>query len=242
MYEERIYRKYMNSVGLVNFTVVEQETDLHVSAKLNLEEETKVYVKYYRKQISDYIKKNPIFLESLIPIEVEDNMPEIVKHMAWAGQMAEVGPMASVAGAISHYVGNDILKVSSEIIIENGGDLFINSINDKNVLIYAGTSPFSNNIAISIRKEKMPVGVCTSAGTIGHSLSFGNAEAVVVISKDTLLADAVATSVGNIVKTENDINSGLQFGSTINGIDGIAIIIKEKLGVWGDIQLIDINK
>lgn len=242
MHEERTYRKHMNSVDLVNFTVVEQETDLHVSAKHNLEEEIREYVKYYRKHISDYIKKNPLFLESLVPIEVNDYAPKIVKHMAWAGKMAEVGPMASVAGALSHYVGNDIIKLSNEIIIENGGDLFINSVNDKNVLVYAGTSPFSNNIGITIRKEKMPIGVCTSAGTIGHSLSFGNADAVVVISKDTLLADAVATAVGNIVKTDDDINSGLQFGSSIKGIEGILIIIKDKLGVWGDIQLIDANK
>ncbi len=242
MYEERIYRKHINSTDLVSFTVVERETDLHVSAKHNLEKEIREYLKFYRKQIMDYINKNPLFQKSLIPIEVEDKVPKIIKHMAWAGQMAGVGPMASVAGAISHYVGNDIIKITNEIIIENGGDLFINSVNDKNVLVYAGTSPFSNKIGITIRKEKMPIGVCTSAGTVGHSLSFGNADAVVVISKDTLLADAVATAVGNIVKSENDINYGLEFGNSIKDIEGILIIIKDKLGIWGDIQLIDVNK
>lgn len=242
MYEERIYRKNLNSKGLMNFTVVEQETDLHVSAKLNLEKEVREYIKYYRKQIRDYIKINQLFKDSLIPIEVEGNTQTIIQHMAWAGQKAGVGPMASVAGAIAHYVGNDILRFSNEIIIENGGDLFINSFTDKNILVYAGKSIFSNKLAISIKKESMPIGVCTSAGTVGHSLSFGNTDAVVVISKDTLLADAVATAVGNIVMTDNDINYGLQFANSIIGIEGVLIIIKDKLGVWGEIQLIDMNK
>lgn len=241
MYEERTYRKRMHPQGLISFTVIEKETDLHVSANNNLENETREYVLFYRQQITDYIKHNPQFQKSLIPVEVENNSAEIIKHMAWAGKMAQVGPMASVAGAISHYVGNDLLKISNELIIENGGDIFINSVKDRKMLVYAGDSPFSNNLAMIIKKERMPIGICTSAGTVGHSLSYGNTDAVVIISKDTLLADAVATAVGNVVKTVNDINSGIEFGSSIKGIEGILIIIKDKLGVWGNIELAEIN-
>lgn len=177
----------------------------------------------------------------MIPIDLNNEQPELVKHMVEASKLANVGPMACVAGAISQYVGNSIMKLSNEVIIENGGDLFINSDEDKKVLIFAGDSPFSNNIALKVSKENMPIGICTSAGTIGHSLSFGNADAVVVLSKDTLLADSVATSVGNIVKSIDDIEEGIDYGSSINGILGILIIIKDKMGVWGDIQVVDPN-
>ena len=227
----------MKPQGLINFTVVEEETDLHISANINLEIETRKHVRIYRQQIIDYISKNPLFKESLIPIEVDSNSPEIVRHMAWAGEMAQVGPMASVAGAIAHYVGNALLKSSNEIIVENGGDIFINSKKERSVLISAGNSLFSDKLAIIIKKERMPLGICTSAGTVGHSLSFGNADAVVILSKDTLLADAVATAVANIIKTVNDINTGIDYGNSIKGVEGILVIIEDKLGVWGNVEL-----
>lgn len=241
MYSERTYRSQMNPIGLVSYTVKDRETDLHVSTKINLQNEVKKYVQIYRRIIEEYIKKDENFESSLIPIDLNNEQPELVKHMVEASKLANVGPMACVAGAISQYVGNSIMKLSNEVIIENGGDLFINSDEDKKVLIFAGDSPFSNNIALKVSKENMPIGICTSAGTIGHSLSFGNADAVVVLSKDTLLADSVATSVGNIVKSIDDIEEGIDYGSSINGILGILIIIKDKMGVWGDIQVVDPN-
>lgn len=241
MYVNRTYRKQMKPVGLINYTVLEQETDLFVSTRTNLQKEVKEYIHLYRNLIEEYIKKNSEFQKSLIPIDVDFSSPDIIKHMANASKQANVGPMACVAGAISHYIGKSIMKLSDEVIIENGGDLFINSHADKRVLLFAGESPFSNNIAIKISKEIMPVGVCTSAGTIGHSLSFGNADAVVVISKDTLLADAVATAVGNLIKTVDDIDKGIEYGSSIQGVLGILIVIKDKMGIWGDVQIVDPN-
>ena len=45
--------------------------------------------------------------------------------MIKASLAANVGPMASVAGAISEYVANDLLKMSQNVIVENGGDIYL---------------------------------------------------------------------------------------------------------------------
>lgn len=238
MYEKRFYRDYMKADKFINFTVIDKESDLHISAKTNLEKEAKKYLEKYRNDIKSYGDKNINFYKSLAPIEVSNEADEVVKHMAKAAKCANVGPMAAVAGAISQYVGLDLLKYTDEIMIENGGDIFIKTDKERKILIYAGASPFSEEIALLISPEDTPLGICTSAGSLGHSLSFGNADAVVVLSKDTLLADATATAIGNIIKEPSDIEKGIQYGKAIEGIEGILIIIKDKMGAWGKIELV----
>jgi ApbE superfamily uncharacterized protein (UPF0280 family) len=148
-----------------------------------------------------------------------------------------VGPMAAVAGAISQYVGSDLRQFSRNVIIENGGDDYIFSERDVIASIYAGKSPFGDKLRIKLKAQDLPMGVCTSSGTIGHSLSFGRADAVTVLSKSAILADAAATAIGNRVKDKTCINESLHWGMSIEEVLGVLIIIDDKLGMAGQIEL-----
>ena len=172
-----------------------------------------------------------------MPVAPKETHPYIVERMCDAAQKANVGPMAAVAGAFSELVGLKLLEHSKEVIVENGGDLFIKSDSIRKIGIYAGKSPLSGKIALEIKPENTPIGVCTSSGTVGHSLSFGRADAVVIVSKDTFLADAAATATGNMVKDAEDIEKAISFASSINGVIGVLIISGDKMGMWGDIKL-----
>ena len=88
---------------------------------------------------------------------------------------------------------------------------------------------------------KKPAAVCTSSGTVGHSLSLGNADAVCVLSESCSLADAAATSIGNHIKSKSDIPKAIDIGKNINGINGIAIIMGDEIGLWGNLELIPVN-
>lgn len=238
MYQARVYREGLQSSGLVNFLVSELETDLYVVAKTDLTAEVSAAVKKYREQIIRYIKEHPGFETSLEPVNASVTAPLIVQHMCDAGRACDVGPMAAVAGAIAHYVGNDIMTLSDELIIENGGDIFLNSNRDRIVSVFAGDSPLSDKVALRLRAEHLPLGVCTSSGTVGHSLSFGQADAAVVVAQDTLLADAAATKLGNLVKSEKEIDKSLELIATIDGVLGAIVIYKSYLGVIGEIELV----
>ncbi|MFH1612311.1 MAG: UPF0280 family protein [bacterium] len=185
------------------------------------------------------MKQNPLFLTSLEPIYLEKNVPSIVKEMIKASAKVGVGPMAAVAGAIAEFVGKTLLNYSKEIIVENGGDIFIKSSKKRYIGIYAGNSFFTKKIAIEIFPEKTPLGICTSSGTVGHSLSFGKADAVTIISSSTALSDAAATAVGNLIKNELDIFQGIEFVKNINGLKGVLIIKNDKIGIWGDIKIVN---
>jgi ApbE superfamily uncharacterized protein (UPF0280 family) len=237
MYEPRTYRNLVKTDDLINVEVVVKETDLLIRAETNLSGEARESVLKYRHQLETYIGMNPEFQRSLVPLKRDPYAPEIVQEMIRTSQLANVGPMAAVAGAIAESVSKDLLKLSREVIVENGGDIYLVTSKERTIGIYAGESPLSLKVGIVIRPDESPLGVCTSSGTIGPSLSFGKADAICILSKSAALADAAATSIGNIIQGEKDIESGLERGKEIEGVLGVLIVVGEKMGVWGDIKL-----
>jgi ApbE superfamily uncharacterized protein (UPF0280 family) len=237
MYEERTYRELVKTDDLVNFEVIVKETDLLVRAERDLSKETRESIFKYRHQLETYIAMRPEFVKSLIPVNEDPHAPEIVKEMIRVSALARVGPMAAVAGAMAEYVSKDLIEISKEVIVENGGDIYLVTSRERMVGIYAGTSPLSMKLGIVVLPGDSPMGVCTSSGTVGPSLSFGKADAVCILSKSAALADAAATAVGNVVREKKDIERGLEKGKEVEGVLGTLIIVGERMGAWGNIRL-----
>jgi hypothetical protein len=239
MYQPRTYRNLINPKNLITFKVCYKETDLLISASKDLKDISYKLLKKYYIEIKNYINKNPKWAKALSPIEVKDEVTEIIKKMNKASNLANVGPMAAVAGAIAEFVGKKLTNYVEEIIIENGGDIFIKTKISRTILIYAGKSPLSNKIGIKI-KPTLSLGICTSSATVGHSLSFGKADAVTIIAESAAIADAYATSFCNQVKSKKDIEKITKEIKNHPLILGIVIIKDDKLGVWGNIELVRI--
>jgi ApbE superfamily uncharacterized protein (UPF0280 family) len=236
-YQKRAYRNLIKSSRLQAFTVVVQETDLCVHAKTNLEDITKELVLQYRGYLEAYIRKNPDFARTMQPWRLNGPAPNIVDAMVRAGANVGVGPMASVAGAIAESVGRDLLRHTDEVIVENGGDIFLKTKEPTTIGIYAGNSPLSLKLGLRVDSSKAPSAVCTSSGTVGHSFSLGKADAVCVVSDSCPLADAAATSLGNLIQTKRDIRQAVETGKLIKGIKGLAIILDDDIGLWGELDL-----
>ena len=239
-YQERSYRNLLSDDGLFSFQVTVKETDLYIKATQDLREMARQAIIHHRFQLEQYISKYPEFFRSLVPLATDEYAPPIVRDMIQAAQCAGVGPMAAVAGAMAESVGKDLLVSSAEVIVENGGDIFIQSAKELKVGIFAGKSPLSFRVGLKIPAANHGWGVCTSSGTVGPSLSFGRADAVCVLAPSASLADAAATAVGNIVGSSTDLPKGLEKAQTIPGLTGAVIIIGDKLGAWGDMELTEI--
>ncbi len=209
-----------------------------VHADKLLAAEAKELVLEHRGYIEAYIKAHPDFLTSLKPWRVQRPVPNIISDMANAAAQAGVGPMAAVAGAIGEHVGLGLLEIADEVIVENGGDVFVKTNSPATVAIFAGGSPLSMQLGIQLDCERMPAGVCTSSGTLGHSLSLGRADAVCVLAESCAVADAAATSIGNLVRSAADIDLAIAAGKKIAEIAGIVVICGDKIGAWGDLTLI----
>jgi len=239
-YQERGYRNLLPDSNLISFQVAVKETDLYIKATRDLQGLARDSVIRHRYHLERYISRHPEFFSSLVPLTAADYAPPIVKEMMKAAQCAGVGPMAAVAGAMAESVGRDLLKESPEIIVENGGDVFLRSSRALQVGIFAGNSPLSFKVGLRVPPAEHGWGVCTSSGTVGPSLSFGRADAVCILSRSASLADAAATAVGNVVGCPGDLSKGLEKAQTIDGLTGVVIIIEGKLAAWGEVELIEI--
>ena len=239
-YRKRTYRRLVRAEGLVAFEVRLRETDLQILAPEDVTATALDLVRLYRNQLENYIAQNPLFLTTLSPLPLDRLAPALVQEMFQAATAAGVGPMAAVAGVIAEFVGRGLQERHglAEIIVENGGDIYLHRQVDATVAIFAGASPLSKKVGIRLRAQQTPTGICTSSATVGHSLSLGRADAVTVVAASTALADAVATRIGNETINDRDINQALAVAATITGVDGVLIIKGKTMGVWGDLQLV----
>ena len=242
-YRARSYRRFHDQTDLIAVQVRIQETDLHILATRDVKERASELVLQYRLQIEKYIVKHPLFLATLDPLPPDFLAPPLVREMLAAGQKAGVGPMAAVAGTIAEFVGKALLAEGvEEIIVENGGDIFMQRNKECTIAIFAGQSPLSYKIGLRLPASLMPVGVCTSSGTIGHSLSFGKADAAVVVARSTALADAAATRIGNEVDislgAKKAVEQALAKAKEIEGIEGAVVICGEVMGAIGAVELV----
>lgn len=238
MYQPRDYRKSFTD-RLKWYNVCVEETDLMIGTDENCSELVLKTVRTLRKEIYAAIRDNSEFLTSLVPVEYKGE--GVVEAMVEAAKLAEVGPFAAVAGAINDMLAEKLMDKSKQIIIENGGDIYIKSDQDRLIGIYAGNSVLSGKFAIEIQKDLFPVGVCTSSATVGHSFSMGKADAAVVISKTCAVADAFATAFCNRIKKTEDIAPALEWVNGFDEVIGAVAIINDKIGAIGNIKLVKWN-
>ncbi len=241
MGQPRVYRQSSGNRHLRGYRVCVRETDLWVQTEPILEAMARESVFRYRGFIESFIAANPEFLTAMTPFCLDGPAPEIIREMAEAAEAADVGPMAAVAGAIAQYVGRELLTESREVVIENGGDLFVKLDRPFTLAIDAGRSSLSYKIGLQLDASGQPLGVCTSSATIGHSFSRGRADAVCVVSESASLADAAATAIGNQVGSAADIDAAIRSGKHIPGVSAIAIIAEERIGLWGDTAIVPIR-
>jgi len=242
MPQERTYRNQLFHDQLISFRTIVKETDLFIRASINLEGKAKESILLHRGTIESFIRQHPDFSVSLVPLHISRPVPGIIADMLDAAAVSGVGPMAAVAGAIAEHVGRDLLQFSQEIIIENGGDVFIQTNQPVTIGIFANRSPLNMRMGLKIDCRANPMAVCTSSGTVGHSLSFGTADAVTVVSRSCALADAAATAIANQVKQKADIQKAICFGKEIKGVKGLVIIKNDKAGMWGDIDVVQLQQ
>jgi ApbE superfamily uncharacterized protein (UPF0280 family) len=227
----------------IHETILQIKTDIEVEGLYT-------FVFRQREELKGYIHKYPDFLTSLEPVIIEshEDAPQIVKLMARAGRKAEVGPMAAVAGTISQLSMGFLLNQGSRyVIVDNGGDISIKTHEDAVVGLYAGESPLSGALGFKIKHEKTPMGICTSSGTVGHSISFGRADSVTVFAGESSTADALATSIANsaVGPTDEDaVEKCLERADDFRGImQGVLVIVGESAGTLGKIpKLVETDK
>lgn len=188
-----------------------------------------------RSYLEDFIRNDPFFMLTLEPYDLKaSDAPDIVKRMIESSTIIGVGPMACVAGVIAGFAVETMIDAGATYaVIDNGGDICI--LNDEPMIVgvYAGSSSI-RDIAFEIPARREPLGICTSSGTVGPSISFGCADAATVISEDLALADAAATALGNAVQANGSLKECFD-AIDKPGVIGALVIRGEEMALWGEL-------
>ena len=243
-YIDRTYRRHFRHDLRHYFTIAYKETDLCIgidslSWHKEIQEWTNSFVSGLRSEMDSWISTHQKYKQSLEPYEAGNNAPSIFREMSVVAEKSGIGPMSAVAGAIAQYTGQALKERfgNREVIVENGGDIYIDICEDADISVFAGLSPLSEHVGLHINAANMPLGVCTSAGTVGPSLSFGQADAVMIVCKDTLLADTYATAFANRIQTPDDITPCIEQIKSTADILGAIAIKDDKMGIYGKFDL-----
>lgn len=223
------------------FQVVVAETDLHVVAETEFATSAgpmavATAVRDLRGALSAYLLVHPEFGRSLSPVPAKPGAPDIAKRMAEAAGHFGVGPMAAVAGTVAQMVGERFDEPN--LLIENGGDCYLRSTRERTVGLLADPEA-GVRLGLKFQPQDFPLGLCASSGTIGHSISLGRSDVVVVRSASASIADAAATALANMVRGADDLQRALDKAQTWEhaGIDGVFMQAGGQLAAWGRMEL-----
>ncbi len=228
--------------GLIYRTVKIGESDLHLGvpkkASAAVFARAESALRELRGPLEAYAGGHPEFVKALSPIPENDAMPYIVITMCKSAQKAGVGPMAAVAGAVNDILAKELLKLTDELILENGGDIFIKTRVERNILVYAGKSPLSGKLGIRLPPGTW--GVCTSSGTVGHALSFGKADAALIITKPADVGDDVLDVLSITANAVPSVSPNTRTGLHSCGItaqsDAMATALGNRIKAYEDIE------
>jgi hypothetical protein len=242
-YVERHYRTFEGRAERwVPFRAAVETTDLYLLAERDLSDEALAAAGRARRILTDHIAGRPEFATALRPLDEPTGLfDDLLRSMYGAGRAAGVGPMAAVAGAVAEHVGRELRELSREVVVENGGDLYLDLAEEATVGLFAGPSPFSGRLGLRIAADRTPLGVCTSSGSVGPSLSFGVADAATVLSRDAALADAVATGVGNRVQGPEDLEAAVAWALTLPGVVGALAVLGDRMAVQGEVEFVRVG-
>ena len=244
MYQSRLYRKAMGSSRFSTITFAVGESDLWIGYapqtidRKALATEGSRLLRKLRNEILNY--PDPSFLSSFVPLEEKGySSSSFIQGMLRCSKLSGTGPMASVAGAIAQEVGSRLKKQFSldEIVVENGGDLYIDVLKSLPVTLFAGDNSLSGKVSLIVEPEHCPLGVCTSSAKVGHSHSFGKADAVMVACRDAALADAYATAFCNKVQKESDVQKLTEEMNSIEEILSALVLLDTKLALCGQLEV-----
>lgn len=248
-YVEREYRRRFRKDRWVHFTVKCRETDLCIGidqASWRKEMVTWAgrFVEELRAKMDAWVAGHPEYAEALVPQEATEDAPEIFHEMAAAARRSGIGPMSAVAGAVARRMGKALKERFGvrEVMVENGGDIYADLQEDVDIAVFAGTSPLSERVGLRIRAEESPVGICTSSGTVGPSLSFGKADAVMIVCRDAALADTYATAFANRIQTADNIPACIERIKREEEVLAAIAIKGDKVGIYGIFEMILLEK
>ena len=191
-----------------------------------------------REDVQRQISTDPFFLTTFEPYDCDCVTSDTIQRMCDASRAVGVGPMATVAGTIAQ-AGLEAMVAAGckHGWIDNGGDVAL--LIDRPVTIEIFCEPRAHR-AFALRIDPLGevLGVCASSGRVGHSISLGESDVAVAVADSAVLADAMATALGNNVRSDTSLDRCFNPFKHVKGFGGGLVMLDGDVGMWGNIPRI----
>ncbi len=243
-YTERSYRSRFANDSKRWFCVKFLESDLWIGVSndsylSSMEQDVYSLLVDLRRSMDAYLLMDPAYRTALEPYDAQQSAPKIMQHMSKVCHRSGIGPMSAVAGAVAEHVARFLSSKYSldDVVVENGGDIYAQSTTDMDIAVFAGRSALSQKVGLHIPAASFPLGICTSSGTVGPSLSFGRADAMMIVCRDTALADSYATAMANRIHSTDDLQTVIDLIQSNPDIMGALAVKDDRMAVCGNFEL-----
>ena len=189
-----------------------------------------------RRDIVDQISDDPYFLTTFEPYDCPRSASDTVRRMCDAAGRAGVGPMATVAGTVAQTALEAMMEDGcTHGWVDNGGDLALTL--ERPVTVEVFCEPGSPDaFALVLPPTDGVHGVCASSGRLGHSISLGDADVAVAQCDSAVLADALATALGNSVRSDEDLSRCFEPFAGTAGLVGGMVLRDGNVGMYGRLE------
>lgn len=219
-----------------------QETALTIVSERRFVASAVEAAKSARLDIERQIRKDRFFLTTLEPYEQKLCASEVTRRMCEATGLAGVGPMASVAGAIAQVTLEAMVAQGCrQAWVDNGGDIALTLESPATVEVFA--RPGSEKaFAFELERTDGIMGICSSSGRLGHSISFGDSDIALAIADDAITADAFATALGNRVTDKASLTSCFEVLRDSSRVKGGLAMIDDAVALYGTVpELVEVD-
>jgi len=219
-----------------------QETAATIAAERRFIARAVDAMKAARRDIERQIRKDRFFLTTLEPYDSELCTSETTARMCAAAKLAGVGPMATVAGAIAQAALDAMASEGcTHAWVDNGGDIAL--VLESPITLEVFTTPGSSKaFAFDLRTTGRKMGICSSSGRLGHSISFGDSDVAVAIADDAVVADAFATALGNEVKDRESLGRCFDTLNNTKSVIGGLVMMDGEVAIYGTVpKLVEVE-
>lgn len=208
-----------------------------VHASDNLRDEARISALKQFELLDAYGASHPDFKTSFVPVEVEDDAPQIIRAIAEAAEATLVGPTVAMPGAVVEEVARDLSQLTKQVIVSAEGDTFIVGNKSRSFVVRRPSNLGEDGVAVRVSSNDHRA-FFTSTGRERVDPHIGNAAAIAVVAERGALACAAASAMGYAMKSREDVDRALEVARRTEGVAGALVLADERIGVWGDIEFV----
>lgn len=230
-------RDRLRRTRLTSFKVDIGGLRLHVRARSDLSAEARISALRHWEQLESYVVRHSSFKTSFVPVPVREDAPPLVRAMGEASSAVGVGAMVTLSGALVEALAHDLAAFGRPVVVSTEGDTFVVGNVPGTFMVEPAPDPGLGGLAVRVRLPG-PYAFYCSTGRVRIDPAIGRARAVAVLADHGAVADAVGSAMGSALHRPYDVDRALAVAKQTDGVRGAVVLVQERIGVWGDLEIV----